>query len=166
MSAGCPHEVDLLDWLEDPATGSDHLTRCAGCADALEDMRQLRALARSLGAHGAPRRRWCAGASASGPRGRDAEWLRGRQSVPRGRRARAEDAPHRRSRALGVAQRVASTVAALALFAAMGAEPLLRRRIDDGGGRPAAMGEVAAGGAGTVFWTSIGGGALAVRVGR
>src|SRR5690606_33594163 len=41
-------------------------------------------------------RRWCAGASASGPRGSDGESLHKRHVVPRGQRALAEDAPHRR----------------------------------------------------------------------
>lgn len=73
------------------------------------------------------------------------------RAVPRGRRGRG--AP-RLARAL-------STVAAAALFAALGAEPALRRRIDravDAGEAPPI---VHAGSA--VFWTS---GAVATRVGR
>ena len=60
--------------------------------------------------------------------------------------------------------RLTASVAALALFAAIGAEPLLRRRIDDG---PRAGGSYqAAPAAGTVFFTSVAGGSGGGRVGR
>lgn len=129
MSAGCPDEVSLLEWLERPSPDG-HVARCSECARALDDLRRVRLLARACG------------------------------------RARAGAGPApRRWRALGAAQRLASTAAALALFAAIGAEPLLRRRIDDGTGR-AGVGSGASAAAGTVFFTSVAGGTLVARVGR
>lgn len=135
MSAGCPHEVDLFEWLERPSAAG-HVATCRSCAGALADMRRVRALARALGR--APGRADHRPAAAGGG--------------------------GRRWRALRGAQRLASTAAALALFAAIGAEPLLRRRIDDGPRQ--ASGHEAAPPVGAVFFTSVAAGAGGWRVGR
>lgn len=144
MSAACPDEVSLLEWLDAPSE-EGHVGGCPDCARVLEDLRRVRTLARALGRHLDDRH--------------EAGWP---PAVPPARAARASSP--RRWRGLGAAQRLASTAAALALFAAIGAEPLLRRRIDDA---PRRHVEASAGAAaGTVFFTSVAGGALAARVGR
>lgn len=126
----CPSEVDLIDWLDEPALGAEHIGSCAACAGALGDLRRVRGLARALGA---------------------------RPRAPTHDRRRVWRAP-------GLAPRLASTCAALAVLALMTAEPVLRRRIDDDRDRaspsPPAVAE------GTVFWTSLAGGALVAQVGR
>lgn len=131
---------DLLAWLDAPPGAGDHASNCLSCARALDDMRRLRALARALGAR-----------ADHAPAG------------PRAPRAPAECLT--RGRGLQAAQRLASVAAALALFAAVGAEPLLRRRIDRGVVH-APTAPAAGAGAGAVFWTSAAGGALGSRVGR
>lgn len=128
----CPGSEELLGWLDDAAAGQAHVERCARCAAALDGMRRVRVLARFAGGK-----------------------LVGAETPRVGRAAhRARGPASRLARAL-------STMAAAALFAALGAEPALRRRIDRGEGAGEAPLTVHAGAA--VFWTS---GAVATRVGR